>query len=350
MKNISQKRLNAKGDVLVRTFRGAKIVDLHKVFSSIKTPTPAIKRVVLHVGTNNTANARNVELDKLLAEYICLVDEVHSKLPEAKIAISSIPPSRPWTNLKTVRAVNMALQGLCADMRLTFLPHAALWKEDNNGKIDPTVLSDKVHLSQSGLGFLLRDIKAFLAGSAPSKPAVRDDASNHPSSKQVPSRSFAAAVKTDVVAKDNNGQSRETAPSTLQRAGEKNKEREGEQHADAHSPATSAVSSNTTPPPGGQAYPPFTYPPVYAYPPNQWSPPGQTYPPHHPGNGGLAQPLFYPFPVSHSAPNMALPQTYPTFAPIDSARYQHLPSPPPSPYFMAQAPWFYGQHAQANAV
>ena len=163
LRRIEMKRLSASGEVQVRTFSGAKIADLQEVFSNFPQTT-TIKRLVLHVGTNNISSGKHQkeDIDQLIGQYKSLITTVRSKLSEATVAVSAVPPLRTWSKLRTSRAFNSALRDMCKTTKTAFLSHDALWKEDREGRIDPSVLMDPVHLSPAGLGLFLRDVKSFL--------------------------------------------------------------------------------------------------------------------------------------------------------------------------------------------
>jgi hypothetical protein len=178
LKNVNPKRLSAKGDVQVRTYRGAKASDLRRVLAATK-PVSTVKRVILHIGTNDVASARNFNVDAFVAEYSTLLDVAQNTFPEAKIGVSAIPPQRPWAKSRIVRTLNVALRDLCKDIGATNLPHETLWREDESGMLNPDLLGDKVHLSNLGLGLLLRDCKPFLVGKAETRDRDVIDRADH---------------------------------------------------------------------------------------------------------------------------------------------------------------------------
>jgi hypothetical protein len=166
LKNVSMKRLNAEREIQVRTISGARISTLQQVFDASEK-TKSIKKVVLHVGTNNIAGRQSDSVQQCVKEYIALLDTVRAKMPDAKIAVSGIPPLKPWGKSKVAHQLNMELVDLCYTKRVTFLPHDALWEVDEDGLLNPRILRDKVHLSPEGLGYFLRDTKPFLTGARP---------------------------------------------------------------------------------------------------------------------------------------------------------------------------------------
>jgi hypothetical protein len=169
MKDVNPKRLRRGGGVQVRTLRGARVADVTEALHKLDGSTN-IAKVVLHVGTNNVAavEARPKLLDNFVVEYRALVDSIRCKVPDAQIAVSAIPPQKPWKRIITVRKMNERLDDLCKVNGATFLPHAAVWSTDSDGKVDPSVIKDKVHFSPRGLGLYLREVKAFLFGNGKS--------------------------------------------------------------------------------------------------------------------------------------------------------------------------------------
>jgi len=173
LKNIKTKRLSPRGEVQVKTFRGAVVSDISEVLSA-QPQVQSMEKLVLHVGTNDISKAGNRAdgATQFREQYSRLLDTVRNKMPSAQIAVSALPPMKPWTKLRTVRKYNEELKQLCVTKNVTFLPHDALWTVDDNGRIDPTVLSDRVHMSPSGLSLFLRDTKPFVTGrqSSPGQP------------------------------------------------------------------------------------------------------------------------------------------------------------------------------------
>lgn len=141
----------------MRTISGARLNTLQQVLVATEA-TKSIEKVVLHVGTNNIAGRHSDTVQQCMKEYSVLLDTVKEKMPDAKIAVSALPPLKPW--------------GKSRPMHLTWkswncvaMPHNELWEVDDDGMLDPRILRDKVHLSMAGLGLFLRDTKAFLTGS-----------------------------------------------------------------------------------------------------------------------------------------------------------------------------------------
>jgi hypothetical protein len=154
--------MDANGEIHVCTLRGARIATLQQTFSTMET-SPAVKKVVLHVGTNNIAGRQADCVQDCVNQYRGLLDTVREKLPEAKVAVSALPPLKPWVRSKTAHQLNLELSKLCHQKRVTFLRHDALWTIDDEDKLNPQILNDRVHLSNYGLALLLRDTKKFLS-------------------------------------------------------------------------------------------------------------------------------------------------------------------------------------------
>jgi hypothetical protein len=165
MRRINMKRLNREGEIQVKTISGARISTLQQAIAGMST-TKAIKKLVLHAGTNNIAGRRR-ETDSVaqcVEQYVSLLDTARSKMPDAKIAVCAVPPLKPWGLCKAVRQLNGELRDLCRKRGVAFLSHEALWQVDDYGKLDPDILTDDVHFSQLGLGLYLRETKEFLVG------------------------------------------------------------------------------------------------------------------------------------------------------------------------------------------
>jgi hypothetical protein len=124
-------------------------------------------------------------------------------MPDAKIAVSALPPLKPWGKSKTAHLLNGELMELCRLKRAVFLAHSELWVVDEDGKLDPRILRDKVHLSQSGLGLFLRDTKPFLTGARPRHHSGHRSSHN---TNVEDSGSYATAVKGKSVSSRENAE------------------------------------------------------------------------------------------------------------------------------------------------
>jgi hypothetical protein len=164
MRNINMKRLNRDGEIQVKTLSGARISTLQQVIAGMST-TKAIKKLVLHAGTNNIAGRRDADsVSQCVEQYNRLLDTARTKMPDAKIAVSAVPPLKPWGKCKTAHQLNDELSDLCHQRGVVFLPHKALWEKDEHGKLDPNLLADNVHFTQLGLGLYLQETKALFVG------------------------------------------------------------------------------------------------------------------------------------------------------------------------------------------
>jgi len=162
LQHLVTRRMSLDGSTQIRTFRGATIGDMIDVLSS-STPTENITKCILHVGTNNiTTSLTKEEMSRIITQYDELLSTAQIIMPAAEIAVSAIPPQRPWMKSPICAAFNARLQSLCADRKVLFLSHIQLWQRDLHNRLDPLILRDKVHLSNKGLGLLLRDVKSFL--------------------------------------------------------------------------------------------------------------------------------------------------------------------------------------------
>jgi hypothetical protein len=95
MRRINMKRLNREGEIQVKTISGARISTLQQAIAGMST-TKAIKKLVLHAGTNNIAG-RHRETDSVaqcVEQYHKLLDTARRKMPDAKIAVCAVPPSQ----------------------------------------------------------------------------------------------------------------------------------------------------------------------------------------------------------------------------------------------------------------
>jgi hypothetical protein len=192
LKHINMKRLNAEREIQVLTMSGARINTVRQAFAATDR-TRSIKKVVVHVGANNIAGRHSDAIEQCIEEYKVLLDTVRDKMPDAKIAVSSIPPLKPWGKSKAAHALNMELMDLCRAKKAIFLPHDELWLLDEDGLLNLRILRDRVHLSPVGLGLFLRDTKEFLTGTRPRRNSAAHQPS-HASNEVVSSKSYASTV------------------------------------------------------------------------------------------------------------------------------------------------------------
>jgi hypothetical protein len=244
LKHINMKRLNAEREIQVLTMSGARINTVQQAFAATDR-TRSIKKVVLHAGTNNIAGRHSDTIEQCIEEYKVLLDTVRDKMPDAKIAVSSIPPLKPWGKSKVAHALNMELMDLCRAKKAVFLPHDELWLLDEDGLLNPRILRDRVHLSPAGLGLFLRDTKEFLTGTRPRRNSAAHQPS-HASNEVVSSKSYASSVVESQTAGRKNDKNVTPKQHKARRDGESRGQEEsvGRSEPPAHAQGDRRVSSN----------------------------------------------------------------------------------------------------------
>ena len=170
LKNVSQKRLSPSRSSQVRTYRGATIPQMSDLMQGTQK-TDRVKRVILSVGTNDIGQGDSV--DTIVDNYSSLLHNASCSFPGASIAVAAIPPqSQPGKN-RLIRVVNRRLGELCDQQNVCFLSQVSIWEcvHGDNLSQESNILSDKIHLSEKGLGLYLREVKDFLFPSRRRKAA-----------------------------------------------------------------------------------------------------------------------------------------------------------------------------------
>ena len=199
LKDINMKRLNPSGKTQVRTYRGTTVTELTNILYDTQ-PNHSIQKVVVHVGSNDVTSFNHHSEVNISHEYNDLFSAAATTFPSAEIALSAIPPQKPWKNSAVCERINREIKAVCNERQATFLPHAALWEKKNN-KLDPLLLSDKVHFSNKGLGLFLREVKQFF-----SDEGDRYSPNPHQSNFQSTARRNVVRVRNNVNASNNNSQ------------------------------------------------------------------------------------------------------------------------------------------------
>ena len=147
---------------------------------SVTYPCRYVESVTVHVGTNDVAKGRSdSEISK---DTMTMLDKLRVVYPNARLFISGILPQK-GKRLVHIVTLNERLLALCKEAGVVFIYN----KEDFLAKDSfPSHLfmRDKYHLSQTGLGILLRGIRkarSMLGGAGSSEPiaALSPDSSDH---------------------------------------------------------------------------------------------------------------------------------------------------------------------------
>ena len=116
------------------------------------------KKLFVLIGVNDIA--RNIPDAAILANYRCLIDRVRQESPRTQLIMQSVLPTndefKPFKNHygkdDRIRAVNVGMQALCADLGVAFVDLYARFL-DASGKLDKEYTNDGLHLN--GAGYML---------------------------------------------------------------------------------------------------------------------------------------------------------------------------------------------------
>ena len=104
-----------------------------------------VEQVVVAIGTNDCTG--NMPRD-IAADYQKLLSVIKAHFPTADAAAAAVLPQPKWRSNE-----------------VHFMPLSTLCQCCRQGRVDPGILTNKVHLSVKGLSLLLRDVQAFLSPS-----------------------------------------------------------------------------------------------------------------------------------------------------------------------------------------
>ena len=155
LRSVHRNRLDYSGATEIRTLPTATVDEMTAALQEWDK-LPQIKRVVLHVGTNDVKT--NTTLSTVIESYQNLLQKAKTVFPFAKIALTAVLPQKRGPT-KLIQDVNDALKKLCANQRITFLLEDKL---QNLSTPKQYIQSDGIHLTTKGLSIFLRKIKRFL--------------------------------------------------------------------------------------------------------------------------------------------------------------------------------------------
>ena len=106
------------------------------------------------------------------ADYQKLLSTVKIHFPAANVAAAAIPSQAKWRCNDTIAALNKGLGNLCVSNsnKVHFMRLSTCWQCCRQGKVDPGILTDKVHLSVKGLSELRSCVKS--RGGRPGLPSL----------------------------------------------------------------------------------------------------------------------------------------------------------------------------------
>jgi len=156
LKHIDRRRLDRSGQTQIRTFRGVNIAQLTQIICT-GAIFPQVGKLLLNVGTND-CGAGDVDI---VQEYKKLLEAIVTHFPTARTVVAAIPPQSHNRENDKISKTNSELANMCGK-NVCFLSLKSIWKRDQQGKINPVLLADKVHYSARGLALFLREAKAVL--------------------------------------------------------------------------------------------------------------------------------------------------------------------------------------------
>ncbi|XP_070212587.1 serine-rich adhesin for platelets-like [Littorina saxatilis] len=110
---------------------------------------------------NNGRYAQPSGRSTVPTEYKKLLEAIVTHFPTATTFVAAIPPQSHHKRNEKISKINSELANICGE-NVSFLSLKSVWKRDQQGKINPGLLADKVHYSARGLSLLLREAKAVL--------------------------------------------------------------------------------------------------------------------------------------------------------------------------------------------
>ena len=147
--NPNKLRQNLRKNVLVRTFPGAKVMDMKHYVQPALSTSP--ETLVLHVGTNDLSQK---SVQEVLQDLTSLGQSICTDSPKTKLVISGIIKRTDNSNLTSkVSELNATLRQVCTTNNWSYISHE---------NIDRTHLNTSgVHLNKQGTAIMAQNIKHF---------------------------------------------------------------------------------------------------------------------------------------------------------------------------------------------
>ena len=161
LKSVARQRVDSTGYTNVRTFIRATVARLTNIIST-GACYPRVEQVMVAIGTNDCAG--NMPCD-IAADYQKLLSAIKAHFPTADVAAAAILAQAISGDVMTRSTLNKGLGNLCVSNKVHFMRLSTLWQCCRQGRVDPGILTDKVHLSVKSLSLLLHDVQAFVSPS-----------------------------------------------------------------------------------------------------------------------------------------------------------------------------------------
>ena len=151
LRKVEKKRLDPSGKTFIKSIGGLTIQNTVEILNATY-PCRYVESVTVHVGTNDVAKGSsdcNISSDTMM-----MIDKLKIVFPNARIFISGILPQKGKLLVNIVK-LNERLLALCNSANVIFIwnKHDFLAKDKFPSHL---FVRDKYHLSQTGLGVLLR--------------------------------------------------------------------------------------------------------------------------------------------------------------------------------------------------
>ena len=161
MKNVQKRRYDRSGQTEIRTYRGASIKTLDNIMQKCSNEYSQVQKISICIGTIDCSK-NHIDCEQIVHDYDNLLATVKEVFPAASISILAIPPQNISQANKFIKNVNSNLQKLSKRHYINFNRCLSLWQcVGSDGKVDQGLLNDRVHLSQKGLSFLLKNVSRF---------------------------------------------------------------------------------------------------------------------------------------------------------------------------------------------
>jgi lysophospholipase L1-like esterase len=148
-------------NVINRGFGGSEISDSIRVVHRIVTPYQP-KMVVFFAGTNDIAAGKTAET--VFDDFRTFVGEVHSKVPEARVAFISISPAPSrWDKLPEFRKANALVRNYATETDgVVYIDVFSHMLDPEGGPRPELFVEDRLHLNPSGYALWRRVVAPYL--------------------------------------------------------------------------------------------------------------------------------------------------------------------------------------------
>ena len=138
------KHINEGGVNIHKCVLGGRVSDIREELIELNR-SKRIKKVIMHVGTNNFPNQSP---SQVLRKILALVKEVRDNMPDTKLLVSAILPKHADSLLYGINCINYNLRASSRALGFKFISNSQFVK---NGDADTSLMAqDGLHLSRMG--------------------------------------------------------------------------------------------------------------------------------------------------------------------------------------------------------